>query len=1031
MDNVGLARAILAADAQQALPLLRAAGFGDLDQANKALDRLSGPTEDLTPLPAELLAAVLSCGWPDRGLRHLERFVEVTGARSTLYARLEQAPPVRDGLVRILAHSRFLTDVLVRSPEHLYWLFESTPHLTQPMEAAELRAQLRQSLGGLDEDAQPEELRRFQRRELLRIGTAEVLGCKDVDQVGRELADLADVTVAAALDNATQALRARHGRPSNERGRPALFSVVGLGKYGGRELNFSSDIDLLFVYDEDGLVRQGDSRRATGAQGSDGRGRQVRGIENALFFDRLAERLIQTLTEVTAEGFLYRVDMRLRPEGDRGPLTRSLRSHWIYYETRGELWERQMLIKARRAAGSTRLWRRFRDMLVPFVYPTHFAEPPRDEIRRIKERIEAEIRRRPGKGNNIKLQPGGIRDIEFVVQCLQLLRGRQSMGSRSIGTLQSMARLQQAGALSEDEAQALSSAYRFLRRVENLLQIESGRPSYAIPDDGSPQARALGCLLGLGDTRLSTAVAAHLRAVRGVYEDLFYGDGPQVSVPAAAAGVLLEAHDGADAAVRQLTDLGFRDPVASHRVVRQLGANPMLTSTGRGHLHALLGELLPLLAATPDPDDGVVRFARIIDAYGAPGAFYGMGLGHPRFLAMLATICGTSSLLADLIQHDPGLLDGLVGLDPSGGMPRLEGRPRQDAAGLRRFRNGVLLRIGADDLLGLASTEETFHRMSDLADEIVAAIVGDVLGSLGRRRGRPRLGRRRTRTAGFACLAGGKAGGRELDFASDLDLFFIYEGEGRTGRGVDNAEFFSEAAREVIQRLGAGLFEVDARLRPEGRSAPVAISLAGYRKYLRTRGATWERLALSRVRQVAGDPGLGRRVLSAIDGFVYGQPLVVSTVDEIVAMRRRMEPRPERDRMPVIDIKRGAGGIVDAEFIAQILALHRGRSRRQVRHTSTRVVLERMVEDGALSRGEGRSLLLAYERLRQLQKALRLSSERSAHLLPTDDTERTILARSVGLEDGQALTAEVEELMARTRRIYDTVIGRVRDEAAG
>ncbi len=1013
-DPRGLARAILRAKPSAAGALLGEAGFRDPPAAGRALDRLSGPAGGRSPLPAEMLAAVLASGGPDRALNHLDRFLEVTG-RTELYRRLLESAPLREGLARILAHSSFLTDLLVSSPGHLRWLFEETPHLTRPLPPAELKARQREALGAVEESAWTDALRRFQRRELLRIGTAQILGCKEVAQVGRELSDLADVTVAAVLERLTESMHRTHGRPSTGRGRPARFCVVGLGKYGGRELNFSSDIDLLFLYDEDGVAV--DSRGA-------------RGMGNGLFFDRLAEGLIQVLTEATPEGFLYRVDMRLRPEGERGPLTRSLRSYWIYYESRGELWERQMLIKARHAAGSSGLWRRFRDMLVPFVYPAHFTVSPSEEIRRVKERIEAEARHRPEGGNNIKLQPGGIRDIEFVVQCLQLLHGRRTERTRAAGTLPSIERLRRAGALSAGEARALREAYRFFRRLENLLQIDSGRPTYAVPEDGSEQAGALADCLQLGGKSLSATVVSHLSAVRAVYESVFGSARPAAQGGAGDPRWMLDAPSGSEGVRQALEASGFRRPQAAHRLLRQLGANPMLTSSGRDHLQDLLGPLLPQLAATPDPDGALVRFVGIIDAYGAAGAFYGMALAHPRCLSMLVTICGRSALLAGLLQREPGLLDELVGLDLSGDMPHLDRSSRTDPGRLRRFRNNVLLRIGADDLIGLTSSEETFLRITDLADAVVAAVVDNTLAETARRRGRPRTGRRLDRDARFACFAGGKAGGRELDFASDLDLFFLYEGEGRTGRGVDNGEFFAAVVRRVIQALGEGLFEVDARLRPEGSRAPVVINLTAYRSYLRTRASTWERLALSRVRQIAGDRDLGRRVRRAIDAFVYGSPLTPQMVEEIAGMRRRMEPAPASGRRTAVDIKRGPGGIVDAEYIAQILLLHHGGRRRDLRDTSTRVVLERLIEAGMLDRRGGRVLLLAYERLRQLQKALRLGEGHSSHVLPADPVAGTILARAMSAGDADELTAEVSALMAQTRRLFDRVVDRVRTETA-
>ena len=405
-----LAKKALTCPPEEALALLERLGFVDPERGLRALDRLAGAPPVVTPLPAEVLVEIAHTGRPDRSLHHLERYVDVTGGRTALYARFKEDPVLAQRLIGVLAHSGFLADILVRNPEYLFWLFEETDFLEKPLNKRTLRKLLRDDLHPCTGSREClDALRRVQRRELLRIGATEILGTKDVAQSGRELADLADVVLEIALELVTADLVARYGRPRNERGQPAHFCVICLGKHGGQELNYSSDIDLMFVYDEDGETRPG---------------RGAERIENGDFFRRLGEELIKALTAATHEGFLYRVDMRLRPEGSAGPLVHSLRSCWNYYEARGEIWERQMLIKGRCAAGSTRVWKRFAQMLTPFIYPAHFFDRPQDEIRRVKERIEAHIQERPAGDNNIKLQAGGIRDIEFILQCLQLLNGR-------------------------------------------------------------------------------------------------------------------------------------------------------------------------------------------------------------------------------------------------------------------------------------------------------------------------------------------------------------------------------------------------------------------------------------------------------------------------------------------------------------------------------------------------------------------------------------------------------------------------------
>ena len=536
-----LAKKALTCPPEEALALLERLGFVDPERGLRALDRLAGAPPVVTPLPAEVLVEIAHTGRPDRSLHHLERYVDVTGGRTALYARFKEDPVLAQRLIGVLAHSGFLADILVRNPEYLFWLFEETDFLEKPLNKRTLRKLLRDDLHPCTGSREClDALRRVQRRELLRIGATEILGTKDVAQSGRELADLADVVLEIALELVTADLVARYGRPRNERGQPAHFCVICLGKHGGQELNYSSDIDLMFVYDEDGETRPG---------------RGAERIENGDFFRRLGEELIKALTAATHEGFLYRVDMRLRPEGSAGPLVHSLRSCWNYYEARGEIWERQMLIKGRCAAGSTRVWKRFAQMLTPFIYPAHFFDRPQDEIRRVKERIEAHIQERPAGDNNIKLQAGGIRDIEFILQCLQLLNGRVNSRARAHNSLEAIRRLRGARVLSRGEAEVLRQAYLCFRRIENLLQIADGRSAYAVPEDPGERA-ALGRMLNLEEgEELGTVLSAHRSRVRQIYDELFYGEGEVEE----EWEWLLEAEPGGDRPVEVLQTLGFGD----------------------------------------------------------------------------------------------------------------------------------------------------------------------------------------------------------------------------------------------------------------------------------------------------------------------------------------------------------------------------------------------------------------------------------------------------------------------------------------
>ena len=440
----------------------------------------------------------------------------------------------------------------------------------------------------------------------------------------------------------------------------------------------------------------------------------------------------------------------------------------------------------------------------------------------------------------------------------------------------------------------------------------------------------------------------------------------------------------------------------------------LLLSGGRAHFESLLPELLNSLAAAPDPDEGLLRFTQLVEAYGAPGALYSLLQEHSGFRTLIIAICGSSRFLADLLRRDPALLDSLVsqvsqGLEPS--------QVRGGLNAIARMQNKSLLRIGADDLMGLATEEETFLRLTELGEDVLQAVYRLAWGPLARRWGKPR--NRQGRDVRFAVLAGGKFGGREVDFGSDLDLFFVYEGDGKTRRGVPNSVFFIEFSQRLIALLAEeGLYSVDARLRPEGASAPMAISLVGYRRYLAQRAATWERMALSRARQVAGDAEFGTRVLRAIERFVYSREADAALVVQMQEMRQRMEPQGQRQTR--VNIKRGPGGIVDIEFVAQVLVLKWGYRDRSLRVGSTRRALQLLVEQGYLDPERGHFLLDAYEYLRAVEKGMRLASERASDVLPTG-RELEILSRALGAKDVAAFQDEVETCMRQTRRVFSAV----------
>ena len=736
-----LAHRALAAPADKALNPLEQLGFAHPVQALETLDRMGGPPQAV-PLPALALAELAATGRPDEGLRQLARLAMASGSPQGLFSHLGADPILCQRLVQIVSHSTFLADILVRNSEFLLWLLADTPHLVEPLERSALRRilharsrscpRIRGAFGGIAAGAPARGAAHWRRRDPRhQAGRA----------IGRELADLADVVVELALETCQHALWQDHGRPLDERGRPARFLVVGLGKYGGQELNYSSDIDLIFLWDGEGETQpeQGGTR-----------------LENSEFFRRLSQRLVQVLTAATKEGFFYRVDMRLRPEGASGTLTHSLRASWAYYETRGELWERQMLIKARRVAGSQTLGEQYSACSGPL------STRPTSTRHRTRKSAASRSGLRPASAsaprgeNNIKLQAGGIRDIEFIVQCLQLLYGGVRPQARIHNTLAALDRLAKVSALTVAEAAALKSAYEFFRRIENLLQIASGRPDYAIPED----ARALALIMGYGDARaFASALAGHRLRVRRLFAALFYSDATAPRAPT----WLLEVESGSEVAQADLAARGFVDGAAAHRRLQRLAAMDLLLSGGRAHFEALLPELLNSLAAAPDPDQGLLRFTQLVEAYGAPGALYTLLQEHTGCRTLLIAICGSSRFLADLLRRDPALLDSLV---DQAGQGLALGPACGDLNAIARMQNQALLRIGADDLMGLATEEETFLRLTELGEDVLQAAYRLAWRPLAQRWGKPR--NRRGRDVGFRRIGRrqvwGPRGGFRLGF---------------------------------------------------------------------------------------------------------------------------------------------------------------------------------------------------------------------------------------------------------------------------
>lgn len=915
---------------------------------------------------------------PDPGMAvaQLRRFLEAVPTPASLLNDLLQYPPLLDLLLRVFGASHYFADILVREPGLFRWLTASDV-LLHPRSREALAAEVDRTLGMFrTPEKQLDALKRLHRRELLRIGTRDLLDESDLTTTTAELSLLADMLVQACLAIAAGQLSDRFPRPA-----PTPVAVIGLGKLGGGELNYSSDIDLLVVYGDEGEFA-GARRKVTTHQE---------------YVARLVERMVRNLTEATAEGHLYRVDMRLRPEGNAGPLARSLPACMAYYEARGELWERQMLIKARPVAGDREFGALFVRRLEPFVYPRTLLQSPSELTGRIKARIEAAVQ---GE-ENIKLRSGGIRDVEFAVQVLQLLNGGKTPAVRSASTLDAIARLVSAALLSETEARALTNGYLFLRKLEHMLQMMENTQTHTIP--GSTAARAaLARRVGYGSAdELLAEYGRHTARIRKVFDQVLSTSPPggeytlarilEGNVPEATVAEFLGGH-------------GFRDPRASSRSLATLLRGESLTGAStldarlreaiRGHA----GELLRSVAAMPSPDITLANLARLAEVPALRGVLY-RELDDPAFRNLLVALCGRAPRFARAVAGRPPLLDTVIrarlGFTPV---------PPDREEELVSTRTSLELGAGVRYALDLTTFDQFSGELTRTADVL--------LGFVFERQAK----RMRLKSVPLVVCALGKYGTGEMTLDADLDLIFV--GEPRTPAEAARLETL---AGRIVSSLspvsGAGRgYVIDLRLRPEGRNAPLVVERESYLHYLQHRASLWERQSLTRFRVVCGSAATGDRVLRGVREFVYRSPLPPGWTDTVVEMRKRMESRSRVRAGGFVDIKLGPGGMADVEFLAQMLLLSAGPAGERYHAAPAAFVLEELPST-FLSARERSELVRAYRWYRSIEALLRIVLDVHGSVLPEGEKLEVLSLYSDGTT-GSQFAERCTSVMASVRRIF-------------
>jgi glutamate-ammonia-ligase adenylyltransferase len=942
---------------------------------------------------------------------------------------LKSAAPERARILAALfSGSQALSEQLLAHPA---WLAEGlTPErLAPPRRVQGLRrdvqAWLRPLLEARDYAAAFARLREFKQREMLRIAA------RDLARLGRtlEICDEISAVAEVCLDTLVQLCRRqmveRFGQPfhldADGRWQPTEFCVLGLGKLGGQELNYSSDIDLMFVYTDEGFTFK---QTPTQPEPSG------RGLSNHAFFQRLIEALVAELTRLAPEGMLYRVDLRLRPEGDAGPLARSLASYENYYAQWGQTWERLMLIKARLVAGDAALAFEFLELVQPFRYPRSLVERLVREVADMKDRIEIEIVGSGELDRNVKLGRGGIREIEFIVQTLQLLHAGRTPFLQSAQTLPTLDKLVQYRLLQRDDADALADAYGFLRDVEHRLQMENNLQTHIIPTERKARER-LARLMGFPTLKaFQGALQNHTRQVRRIYDTLLRPEEPAVLSP------LPREFVGHEEAWRKLlSDHAFKQADKSMRVLQTLVEGPGYGHTSPRTLELARQLVLRLLRLCPHPDESgrivlpehalsdpdrvVARLDTYISAYGARAMLYEAWTSNPSLFDLLVLLFDRSEFLAETAIRVPDLVDDLA---ESGQLRRRKtaeqiledlrhGRSDADQRlWLRRYHQAEFMRLGLRDILGLADFEQNLVELSGLADACLQYALEVVLR------------KHHLEAAPFAIIGLGKLGGTELTYGSDLDLTFVASSK------TKDLSKLQRLAAEVMELLSSPTelgvaFVTDARLRPDGDKGLLVNTLSACEHYYRQRAQLWEIQAVSRSRPIAGDLKVGdqfQRLTAVLCDFSQpSQPLAAYRADwmkEIARMRTRIEKERTPRGQEALAIKTGAGGLVDAEFIAQALCLAKGWQEPNTLHA-----LERARQNQVLPAAAADRLIENYRKLRRIEGILRRWSYVGEAVLPPDPAPLYRVSIRCGFPDATAFMSAVGEYRAAIRHAYQHV----------
>jgi [glutamine synthetase] adenylyltransferase / [glutamine synthetase]-adenylyl-L-tyrosine phosphorylase len=891
----------------------------------------------LNPSQVETTLVQLSEQWPANAM--------------SLAEVVEQFPLGEAALLHLLAVSSICATRLTRNPETLLWLAQPEVCL-----ASRGRAEMLAEVHALTTDSGGDNnfgaLRFWKGREMTRVAVRELAAVAPLEETTGELSQIAAICLRRVFEFWNAELRQRYGSPKAE------FAILALGKLGGCELNHSSDVDLLFLYSDEGQLTPH--------------------ISYHQFFNRLGNKILETFSKQHPAGSLFRADLRLRPEGSAGPLARSLESMENYYAGFGETWERIALIKARGIAGSRELAYDFLRLHQPFIYPKSATPDLLDEIAKIKHRIERDMVGPEKLERDVKLGRGGIRDIEFIVQTLQLTHGARNPFLQEPSMLKALRALRELDLLPREDVLALDDAYRFLRRVEHRLQIEAEQQTHTVPDEPDPLSRLAHSLRFASASDFTAALHNRMGSVRPIFQRIISES------PAQPAKITVEF---------------FKDAKRAEKALRELerGATSFHVATRTRQIFQRLRPiLLDWIAKTADPDATLNQFLRFVESYGLRSLLFELLVTNPKLLELVVKTLDASRFAGDLLIRRPQLLEDIT-RDPTFDEPRSveENLGRLDSLGasannldpIRAYRQRQLLRIILRDVLGLVQPAGTFVELSDVA-EACLVFVAKLLAS-----------------EQLTIIALGKFGGREISYGADLDVLFI-------GQDVRAAQNLMIAMAQPTAE--GNIWALDARLRPEGEKGPIVCSLETYKSYYASRAQLWEMQALTRARAISGPlknefmelaKSAWRRACQDADLFMK--------IDDMVERIRR-----ERGSgSDFLGLKTGAGGIIEAEFLVQALQM-----RANIWEQNWERAVDGLHQSGHLDKSDVAKLKNSYAFLRHCELVLRRYDNGSVSTLPSDPDEQRKFAIRLGYNEFDAFRGDYLDARQAIHALYQRQI---------